>query len=75
MSGGRRPDAHRFTGEPHMARIAVGIGVDCDTFYAHSIEGANNAAGDCTAISDKNFLEHESYAPSDQISTSMGVGL
>ena len=54
----RRPDVNRLVGQPHMQRVAVGVGIDRDRAQAHAPGGADDAAGDLAAIGDEDGFEH-----------------
>src|SRR5712691_3652663 len=58
-TGCRRSDAHRFVGELHVLRLAIGFGMHYHGLDAHVTAGALNAQGDLSAIGDQNFLEHD----------------
>ena len=56
----RRTDADVFVGEADVQRILVGLRIDGDGLDAELAAGADDAQGDFAAISDEDFLEHES---------------
>ena len=51
-------DAMRLIGEPDMARVAVGIGVQRDAAQAQAARAADDAAGDLAAVRDQQAREH-----------------
>ena len=57
----RRTDRHRFVGEFDVKRVAVGIGIDRDRRNSQALRGADDAAGDLTAIGDQHFREHSGF--------------
>ena len=59
LGRGRRPDADRFVGHPHMQSFCVGIGIDRHRRDPHPMRGADNAAGDLAAIGNQDLAEHE----------------
>ena len=54
-SGGS--NLHRFSGHLHMARRHIGLGINRDGRKSEPVEGANDAAGNGSAIGDENFHE------------------
>ena len=56
----------------HMQRVAVGFRVDRDEPTPIAAE-SNDAACDCAAIGDQDFVEH--HSAESQIMTRIGVGL
>src|SRR5882762_7946956 len=58
-AGCRRSDAHRFVGELHVLRLAIGLGMHYHGLDAHVAARALNAQGDLSAVSDQDFLEHD----------------
>lgn len=57
---GRRSDADRFVGEPHMQRIPVGGRIHGDCSNAQLLAGPNDPQGDLPPISDQDLIEHAS---------------
>ena len=55
FAGGRRADANRFVGEPHMHCVAVRGRMHRDRLDPHFMAGAVNAQRDLAAISDQEF--------------------
>lgn len=56
--GGRRgADAYRFVGERHVARVAIGIGIDRDGRDAEALQRPDHAARDFAAVRDEDFGE------------------
>ncbi|VWB57099.1 hypothetical protein BST28156_02670 [Burkholderia stagnalis] len=53
----RRADAHRFVGQPHVTRVAVGFRVDRDRCDAEPLQRADHAARDFAAVRDEDFPE------------------
>ena len=74
LCGGRGADAHCFGRQRDVARVTIGFRIDCDARNAHSVERADDAAGNGAAVGDQDLLEH-AHAPASQIRTSTGVGL
>ncbi len=58
LADGCGTDMHGFVRHRHMQRIGIGVGIDGDGAQAHAACGADNAAGDLTAISDQKRSEH-----------------
>ena len=58
LSRRRRPEQHGLVGQLHMARVAVGLGIDRHRLDAHLPGGLDNAAGDFTPVRDQNLLKH-----------------
>ena len=59
LAAGRGADEHGFIGQIHMARIAVGRGIDGHRGDAHLARGQDDAAGDLAAVGNEDFLEHQ----------------
>jgi hypothetical protein len=55
---GGRADQHRLVGHLDMQRIGVGLGMHGDGADAEALRGLEDAAGDFTAVGDKDFREH-----------------
>ena len=55
--GRGRADAHRFVGEPHVLRVAVGLGVDDDRLDPELAAGALHAQRDLAAVGDQDLVE------------------
>ena len=58
LRGRRRTDVNRLVGQPHMQRVAVGVGIDGDRAQAQAARGADDAAGNLAAIGDQDGFEH-----------------
>ena len=58
LAAGRRAYKHRFVGQRHMARIAVGVGIHGHGLDAHLAGRFNDPAGDFTSIGDENLVKH-----------------
>ena len=57
--GGRGPaQMHGLIGHLHMARIAVGVGIDRDRRHAQAAAGVDDAAGDLAPVGDQDLVEH-----------------
>ena len=54
----RRTDADVLIGKPHVERVLVGLGVDCDGLDAELATGINDAHRDLAAVRDEDLLEH-----------------
>jgi hypothetical protein len=57
-----RPDADRLVGQRHMQGIDIGVGVDSDGADAQTPCGADNTAGDFTAIGNQKLGKHRHMA-------------
>ena len=55
---GGSADVHRFIRLAHVQRFGVGVGIDSDRAHAETLGGANNAAGDFSAICDEDGFKH-----------------
>ena len=58
LSGRRRTDTHGLVGHLHMQRAFVGIGVNRHRPDPHCTCGLDDAAGNFTAIGNKDGIEH-----------------
>ena len=58
LAGGRRADADRFIGEPHMHRIRIGGGMDRDGCDAHFLAGAVDPERNLAAVRNQDLFEH-----------------
>ncbi len=67
FGGGRPPDPDRLVGERHVQRVSVSVGIDGDGADAEPSRGADDAAGDFTAIGNQELRKHtplfQSIAP------------
>ena len=54
----RRPDPDRLVRQRHVARLAIGVGIDGDGADAEALQRADDAAGDLAAIGDQDRIEH-----------------
>ena len=50
LARGRRADKIRFVRHPHVKRVFIGCRINRDGFDIHITAGANDAAGDFSAI-------------------------
>ena len=53
-----RAEQHRLVGQADMAGVGVGVRIDSDGAYAHAAGGLDDAAGDFSAVGNKNFVKH-----------------
>ena len=53
LRSGGRADAHRVIGHRDVARVAIGFGIDGDALQTQLAQGAQDAAGDSTAVGDQ----------------------
>ncbi len=58
LRGRCRADMHRLIGHFDMQRIRVCIGINCDSDNAHFACGADNPAGNFSAIGNQYLFEH-----------------
>jgi hypothetical protein len=54
----RRADAHRLVGEPHVERLAIGLGEHGDGLDLELAAGAQDAKRDLPAVGDEDLSEH-----------------
>ncbi len=59
----RRPQPHRLVGQPHVPRVAVGVGVDRHRPDAQPPAGPDDPTGDLAAIGDQQAREHRVRLP------------
>ncbi len=59
LGGGRRADADRAVGEPHVERVLVRRRVDGDGLDAELVQRSDHADGDLAAVGDEDSVEHE----------------
>jgi hypothetical protein len=60
LARGSRADADRLVGQPHMARVRVGLGMHRHRGDAQAPRGADDPAGDLAAVGDQDLREHGS---------------
>ena len=53
LGRGRRADAVRLVGQPHVQRVAVGLGIDRDRADAQLAAGGGDADGDLAPVGDQ----------------------
>ena len=53
-----RAEQHRLVGQADMAGVGVGVRIDSDGAHAHAAGGLDDAAGDFSAVGNKNFVKH-----------------
>ncbi|EXI74568.1 MAG: hypothetical protein AW07_01799 [Candidatus Accumulibacter sp. SK-11] len=54
----RRADAHRFVGQPDMACVGVGLGIDGNGTHPHAAGRPDHAAGDLAAVGNQDPAKH-----------------
>ena len=57
LGRGRRPQPHGLVGQPDMARVAIGVGIDRHRADAQPPAGLDDPAGDLAAIGDQQAVE------------------
>ena len=56
--GRRAADVDRLVGQRHVARAAVGVGIDGHGRHPHPAAAVHDAAGDLAAVGDQDLAEH-----------------
>ncbi len=57
-----RAEQHRLVGQPDVARVGVGLGIDGDGADAHAPGGLDDPAGDFSAVGNEDLGEHVDYS-------------
>jgi len=58
LAGGSRTEQHGFVGQPDMAGVGIGLGIDSNSADAHAARGLDDTASDLASICDQDLVEH-----------------